>query len=98
MIVRLAVEAEADLEGIGDYIARDDPRRAMKFIREMREQCSALSDFPERCPLVPRYEHRGVRRQIYGRYLIFYRVGGNEIVILQILHGAQDYAAILFPD
>ena len=28
--------AIADLEGIGDYIARDNPRRAISFVAELR--------------------------------------------------------------
>jgi toxin ParE1/3/4 len=32
-------QAEADLEAIGDSIARDNPRRAASFVRELREQC-----------------------------------------------------------
>lgn len=31
--------AEFDLEEIGDYIARDNPSRAVTFIREIREPC-----------------------------------------------------------
>lgn len=49
-------------------------------------------------PLVPRYEHTGVRRRPHGDYLIFYRVGADTVDILHILNGAQNYEAILFPD
>ncbi len=34
--------AELDLEEIGDYIARDNPSRAVSFIREIREQCAKI--------------------------------------------------------
>jgi toxin ParE1/3/4 len=46
---------------------------------------------------VPRYEALGVRRRGHGRYLIFYRVDPNAVVIVHVLHGAQDYEEILFP-
>lgn len=32
MIVHLSAEAEYDLETIGDYIARDNPGRAITFL------------------------------------------------------------------
>jgi len=35
--------AEADLEEIADYIARDKPRRALSFIGEIRERCQGLA-------------------------------------------------------
>lgn len=98
MTVHLSAEAEQDLETIGDYIARDNPTRAISFLRELREKCLGLGDLPERVPLVPRYEAMRVRRRGHGNYLIFYRVEVEKVVVIHILHGAQDYGTILFPD
>lgn len=56
MIVHLSAEAEYDLEAIGDYIARDNPARALSFLEELRSKCLDLVDMPKRFPLVPRYE------------------------------------------
>ncbi|WP_225008038.1 type II toxin-antitoxin system RelE/ParE family toxin [Novosphingobium percolationis] len=97
MIVYLTAEAEFDLEAIGDFIARDNPSRALSFLRELREKCLGLADMPERFPLVPRYETAGVRRRVHRDYFIFYRVEAGKVHILHILHGAQNYTAILFP-
>ena len=97
MIVHLSEEAEQDLERIADYIAQDNPPRAFSFLQELRGKCLALADMPERFPLVPRYEASGVRRRAHGNYLIFYRVEKEKVVVIHILHGAQDYTAILFP-
>jgi plasmid stabilization system protein ParE len=47
MIVDLSAEAEHDLEAIGDYIARDNPHRAISFIRELRTKCLDLADVSE---------------------------------------------------
>jgi toxin ParE1/3/4 len=97
MKVRLTAEAERDLESVGDWIARDDPARAIDFVRELRGACLGLADFPSRFPLVPRYEAHGLRHRVHGNYLIFYRVEAKEVVVIHILHGAMDYAGILFP-
>ncbi|MBX3560321.1 MAG: type II toxin-antitoxin system RelE/ParE family toxin [Sphingomonas sp.] len=98
MIVRLTAEAERNLEAIGDHIAADNPARALSFLAELRAACLGLAEFPERFALVPRYEALGVRHRVHGNYLIFYRVGEGQVDVLHILHGAMDYAAILFPD
>lgn len=99
MIVEITHEAERDLEEIGDFIARDNPVRALSFIQEMRASCLSLADMPERFPIVPRYEARGVRRRRHGAYLIFYRVEPEKVIVLHVLHGARDHAVILFaPD
>ncbi|HVB67093.1 MAG TPA: type II toxin-antitoxin system RelE/ParE family toxin [Acetobacteraceae bacterium] len=97
MIVPISAEAEADLESIGDDIARDNPTRAVSFVQELRAKCRDLSDMPDAFPLVPRYEHRGIRRRAHGNYLIFYRSQNDRIVVIHVLHGAMDYAPILFP-
>jgi plasmid stabilization system protein ParE len=98
VIVVLTKEARADLERIGDYIAIDNPVRADTFVWELTNRCLALADMPRAFPLVPRYEHTGVRRRPHGDYLIFYRVGADTVDILHVLNGAQNYEPILFPD
>jgi toxin ParE1/3/4 len=98
MIVELTAAAEADLEAIGDYIAQDNPVRALSFVRELSRSCLELADMPEAWPIVPHYEHHGVRRRVHGRYLIFYRVAEGQIVVLHVLNGAMDVEPILFPN
>ncbi|QUT06068.1 type II toxin-antitoxin system RelE/ParE family toxin [Sphingobium phenoxybenzoativorans] len=95
MIVEISAEAERDLERIGDFIARDNPRRALTFLQELRTKCMSLAGLPNGFPLVPRYEALGIRKRGHGDYLIFYRVDAEKVVIIHILHGAQDYGEIL---
>ena len=56
-----------------------------------------LANFPEAYPLLPRYEQYGVRRRPHGNYLIFYEIIRDIVFVTHVLHGAQDYEAILFP-
>ncbi len=95
MKVEVSAQAEQDLEGIADHIARDNPVRALSFIRDLREKCLGLADYPHGFPVVERYAHLAVRRRVHGKYLIFYRVDPDRITILHILHGASDYHDLL---
>ncbi|MBS9475595.1 type II toxin-antitoxin system RelE/ParE family toxin [Ancylobacter radicis] len=97
MIVLITAQAEADLERIGDHIAADNPRRALAFIRELREHAARIGAAPEAYPLVPRVAAAGVRRCVHGNYLIFFRVSEDTVQILHVLHGAMDYEPLLFP-
>jgi toxin ParE1/3/4 len=36
-------QAEIDLEEVGDYIALDNPGRAVSFIREIRQHCEKIA-------------------------------------------------------
>lgn len=98
MIVVVTDEAALDLERIGDAIAQDNSGRAVTFVRELRVSFEGLGEFPRAYPLVPRYEDSGVRRRVHGNYLIFYRIGIDTIDVLHVIHGAMDYAALLFPE
>jgi plasmid stabilization system protein ParE len=98
VIVVLTPEAEFDLETIAQYIARDSVATALSFVHELGEKCLALAEAPRGYPLVPRYEHLGIRRRPFGNYLIFYRIGTEAIEVVHILHGARDYELLLFPE
>jgi len=80
--------AEADLEAIGDYIARDNPGRALTFIRELRGRCERITDMPRAAPLRPELG-AGVRVVTFGRYLICYAERDGQVVIERIVHGAR---------
>ncbi|GBQ21359.1 hypothetical protein AA12717_0860 [Gluconacetobacter sacchari DSM 12717] len=95
MIVRFTSDAEDDLEAIGDYIARDNPMRAVGFLRELKACCLELVSLPHAWPLVTRYASKGIRRRIYGDYVVFYHPGPAALTILRVLHGARDYAEII---
>lgn len=81
-----------------EHIGRENPDRAVSFVDELIDHCYTLADLPRRYPLVPRYEHWGIRRSVYGNYLIFYRVREDAVDIVHVLHGAMDYESMLFPD
>lgn len=85
----LRPEARADLIAIGDYIARDDRRRAVTFVAEVEAAIAAIADrpgsFPARDDL-----YRGLRAARYGRYLIFFLSGDAQIDVVRVLHGARD--------
>lgn len=95
MRVSLTRRAEADLDGIAAYIARDNPRRAATFVEELYEKCVTLADMPDAFPLIPRYEALGVRRRVHRDYLILFTVKGETISVLRVLHGARDYLPLV---
>jgi plasmid stabilization system protein ParE len=96
--VVLSSEAKEDLRGIAFHIARHNKVRALSFVRELRQKAVEIGEIPRAFPVVPHFEHQGVRRRVYRNYLIFYRLEPARISIIRILHGARDYEAILFPD
>lgn len=75
---------------IGDWIALDDPRRSVSFVRELREACLGLAD---RAFLYPVLEAATpeVRKRRHGRYLILFAANVDHVEILHVVHGARNY-------
>lgn len=86
--------AEQDIEAIGDYIARDNPRRALTFITELREQCRRIADNPQGYRKRPELGDE-LRSCAYGHYVLFFEATPGEVRIIRVLHGARDLPAIL---
>lgn len=81
--------AEEDLEQIADYIAQDNPKRALSFVQELRKHCLNLGAFPNSHPLFPELGEN-VRIVPYQNYVALYRVFNDVVVIERIIHGARD--------
>jgi toxin ParE1/3/4 len=90
--------AWADLLDIARMIMVDNPARASSFIEELYDRCETLGNNPFAFPLLPNHEDRGIRRRVYGNYLIFYRVLDASVEVLHVLHGARDIERHLFGD
>jgi len=95
MKVGFSPRSAQDLEEIGDFIARDSPRRAVSFVDELEQACEAIADAPLGHEAQP-HLRPDLRRAVYGRYLIFYSVREAEVRIERVLHGARDLSGDLF--
>lgn len=96
--VSISPQAQQHLRTIATFIMQDNPRRAVTFVRELRERCSNLADFPMAGPIVRRILQREVRRIVHGRYSIFYLLEANVIEVIAIVDGATDLDALLPQD
>lgn len=81
--------ARADLIEIGDFIAQDNPGRALSFLAEIEAKMLQAAERPESFPARGDV-HEGLRSARHGRYLIFFLDAGEEVRIIRVLHGARD--------
>jgi len=87
--VRLSAQSRADLEEIGDFIAVDNPMRAVTFVRELQAACSRIGAMPTAYRLRPEILD-GLRSAAHKRYVVFFTVTDVEVLVVRILHGARD--------
>ena len=92
MRVILTPLAERDLESIGDYIAKDSPRRALSFVTELRAQCTKVAASPQAYCQRPELGE-AIRSCAYGNYVIFFAEDSGLVRIIRVLHGAMDIQA-----
>lgn len=89
--VDITETAESDVAGIWEYIAQDKPEAATAFVIRLEEQIGRLENFPERCSLVPENELLGTayRHLVYGNYRTIFKIAGDRVIILRVLHGMR---------
>jgi len=85
--------AEADLAEIWAYIADESEAAATRLLDKINATCARLLGFPMLGP--PREQLApGLRVIFQGNYGIYYVLRDQEVIIVRVLHGARDIAAI----
>jgi toxin ParE1/3/4 len=90
MHLEWSVFARADRKAIFDYIEEDNPRAAITVDERIRTRVEGLTQFPE-MGRVGRIE--GTRELVISStpYIAAYRIFGDTVRILRVLHGAQKW-------
>jgi len=88
MNVVYAPRALRDLESIAAYLVERNPTGAINVLGAIKSSIDTLNFFPQIGRLVDNAGHRRVPVLRYP-YLIFYRVAGDELLILHIRHTSR---------
>jgi len=89
--LRWTSQAIADLEAIGDFIARDAPSVAQVVARQLVEAVERLEVFPRSGRVVPEVGRDDVREIIFGSYRIVYVVNEEDVNILTVFHASRRF-------
>ena len=80
---------------IWSYIARDSPHYARRLVGRLIDAVEPLAELPEMGRRVPESASRELRELIVERYRIIYRIAGDQLQILTVIHGSRDVAQLL---
>ena len=98
--IRLSPSALADLTELKDYIAVESGSESLakKTVEEILKRIRMLSAFPEiGTPLASVMEFdTPYRFLVCKNYHVFYRMDGDVVQIVRILHNRRNYMQILF--
>jgi plasmid stabilization system protein ParE len=79
-----------DLRAIRDYIGRDSDYYAADVMEEVVLCVERLLRFPKLGRVVPETQDENIRELVYRNYRIIYRIAGERLEILTIVHGSRD--------
>ena len=87
--LELSCHIEGDLDGIADYIAQDNPNRAVTFIQDIRAKFHDIQRNPLIYQLRPDIGEEA-RVVTIGNYAILFRVMGEVVRIERVAYGGRD--------
>ncbi len=79
-----------DLRSIHNYIARDSDTYAADFVEQVILSVERLLRFPRLGRAVAEAHDENIRELVYQKYRIVYRIAGERIEILTIVHGSRN--------
>jgi plasmid stabilization system protein ParE len=96
--LELSAPAARDIGDLHDYIARDKPRAAANWARQLRRKISSLRTFPLRHEIIPEAEelNRRYRHLLFGKYRVIYQVEDDRVLILRVIHAARQLGESMF--
>lgn len=85
MKVELTERAQADLEEIAEYIARDNPVAAEAWVDKLLDKAQAAAVQPRAGRVVPEVGDPDIREVFLRTYRIIYRIEPARILVLTVL-------------
>jgi len=80
-------ESLQQLIEIEQYISRDNPARAVRFINRLIDRAEKIKDYPYKGRVVPEFSLNEIREVFEKSYRIVYRIAENQIEILTVFEG-----------
>ncbi|MDR3313510.1 MAG: type II toxin-antitoxin system RelE/ParE family toxin [Oscillospiraceae bacterium] len=95
--LRFTPSARDDLHSIEGYIAQDHPIPAHKMRERIAAKAEELAIFPGRgkSASLLGYFQPEMRFVAEGKYYIFYKVSGDQVIVYSIVHSARDIGRLL---
>ncbi len=78
-----------NLEKIAEFISQNSPLYAPVFIRKIINSVERLKEFPLSGRIVPEFNNSDLREIIFHNYRIVYRLKGNLVEIVLVIHGSK---------
>lgn len=89
--IRWSPEALDDLERISGYIAKDSVFYAKAVVEKIVATVESIPEFPLIGRVVPEMNQENYRERFVHRFRVIYKLFDNEMLVLAVIHGHQDF-------
>lgn len=89
MMIRYSARAIRNLDGIREYIEKDNPEMAWVVASFIRRSITVLNEWPHRGRAT---EKESIRRLVVTNYpyVVYYQIRDEDVLIVSVMHTAQD--------
>ena len=91
MKVNWTAAARTQLRDIHTFVARSSPRYATKLVDRITRRSQQIATFPRSGRVVPEADDVNIREVLEAPYRIIYHLLEDEIDIIAVVHGAQQW-------
>ena len=84
--------AQHDLRDLHDYIAKDSPFYAKRFVARIIAAVERLAEHPQIGRRVPEAGRDDIRELIFRGYRVVYLTRPDRLDIVTVIHGSRDLA------
>jgi len=84
--IKLTTIAKINLEDIRDFISKDKPQTAIKFLKELKQKINQIKDKPLQCRKSYYADDENIRDLIFGGYTIVFRINNESLEILRVFN------------
>lgn len=82
-------EAIEDLDAIAAYLAIESGQYARDFVQRVVARADSLIDLPMSGHINPEAGREDIRELSAYPYRLIYRINGNDVMIMAVLHGSR---------
>lgn len=87
MKIKFLISAMEDMRSIKAFIAKDNPKAAVRMIKKIRAAVKHLEEFPHSGRIIPETANPQLREVIISNYRVMYQISDSTINIFAVYEG-----------
>ena len=87
MKIKFLISAMEDMRSIKAFIAKDNPKAAVRMIKKIKKAVKHLEEFPNSGRIIPETANPKLREVIVSNYRVMYQFSNTRINVFAVYEG-----------